>query len=271
MSRADRPESGNGPRTPAPGRGPRMGLWRLEWLRLVRTRRWLVLLGVQLFFGLTSPVLTARTQELLERFGGGVRVEVPVPTTAAGIASYVGNAQQLGLLVVLVVAALAVAGDHRPEAAAFLRTRVRRPADLVVPRVVVVTAAVAGALTAGMLAAWYATAVLIGPVPAGAVLAGLALLVLYHVLAVALVTLAAARTRSVAVAAVTTVVTLLLVAALSVVERLRPWLPSELLGAPAALVGGGGAGEYARAALVTAVLAVAATAAAVRVTARQEL
>ena len=32
-----------------------MNLWRLEWLRLVRTHRLLVVVGVYLFFGITGP------------------------------------------------------------------------------------------------------------------------------------------------------------------------------------------------------------------------
>lgn len=36
-----------------------MNLWRLEWLRLTRTRRLVAIVGVYLFFGLTGP-LTAR-------------------------------------------------------------------------------------------------------------------------------------------------------------------------------------------------------------------
>src|SRR5437773_10223865 len=38
--------------------GPRMNLWRLEWLRVIRTPRALALGAVFVFFGLLQPVLT---------------------------------------------------------------------------------------------------------------------------------------------------------------------------------------------------------------------
>ena len=36
----------------------RMGLWRVEWLRLVRTGRWIALAAVFLLLGLGEPLLT---------------------------------------------------------------------------------------------------------------------------------------------------------------------------------------------------------------------
>ncbi len=43
-----------------------MSLWRLEWLRLIRTRRFLVLAGVFVFFGIVGPVSNccAATQQV---------------------------------------------------------------------------------------------------------------------------------------------------------------------------------------------------------------
>ena len=67
-----------------------MNLWRLEWLRLVRTRRLVAILGVYVFFGLTGP-LTARYLGADPRPAGherGAR-RVPAPQPADGIAQFV--------------------------------------------------------------------------------------------------------------------------------------------------------------------------------------
>src|SRR5680860_1337868 len=163
-----------------------MSLWRLERLRLLRSRRLVVLLGVFTFFGLTGPMLARYMGELLERFGGGVTVTVPEPVPADGITQYLANSSQIGVLVVLVVAAGALAFDATPELAAFLRARtpVRR---LLMPRYVLSVLAAGTAFTVGMLAAWYETQVLLGGLPVGAMLVGIGLSWLYLAFAVAVV------------------------------------------------------------------------------------
>jgi ABC-2 type transport system permease protein len=64
-----------------------MTLWRLEWLRLVRTHRLLVLVGVYLFFGFTGPLTARYLSQILDRLGTeGMKVEFPAPQPADGIA-----------------------------------------------------------------------------------------------------------------------------------------------------------------------------------------
>src|SRR5262245_33582413 len=83
------------------------------------------MMACYLLFGLTGP-LTARYQEkILGRLStNGVRIEFPPPVPADGIAQFTGNAGQIGLLVVVLVAGSALAFDSRREMAVFLRTRV---------------------------------------------------------------------------------------------------------------------------------------------------
>ena len=49
-----------------------MTLWRLEWARLVRTRRLVALLAVYLFFGALGPLTVRYLQQIVNRFGNGV-------------------------------------------------------------------------------------------------------------------------------------------------------------------------------------------------------
>ena len=101
-----------------------MNLWRLEWLRLARTRRLAALIGVYLFFGLTGPLTARYLEQILGSLGTeGVRIEFPQPKPADGIVQFMGNVSQIGLLVVVLVAASALAFDARREMAVFLRTR----------------------------------------------------------------------------------------------------------------------------------------------------
>src|SRR5581483_4671778 len=194
---------------------PREGvvsLWAMEWARLDRTRRWIGLLAPFILFGFTGPLVTRYQRELFRNLGGGIRVIVPPPSVGQAIDSYVKNVAQIGLLAVVAVAAWAVAIDARPEWAAFLRTRTNSVRRLLVPRCVVSAAAAGACFAAGLVCAWYETAVLIGRPPVGAMLAGACFGVVYLAFVVGVVTLWAGLTRS-AVG----------VAALSLVTLVAPW------------------------------------------------
>jgi len=228
-----------------------VNLWRLEWLRLVRTHRLTGLVAVFLLFGFTGPLTARYLEELLRRFGGGVEVRLPAPGPADGMAAYVDNGQQLGLLVVVLVAAAALAFDAQHESAAFLRSRVRSMWQLVLPKVAVNALAAAGAFALGALAAWYETAVLLGGLPAAATLAGIAYVAVYLAFAVALTALTAALLRGVVGTAVAALAVLLLFGLVESLGILADWLPSHLVGSLHVLARGGDPGQFLPAAAVT--------------------
>jgi ABC-2 type transport system permease protein len=247
-------------------------LWRLEWLRLVRTRRLLALLAVYAFFGLTGPLTARYLGEILRAAGTeGVRVEFPDPTPADGIAQYVGNASQIGLLVVVLIAASALAFDSRREMAVFLRTRVAGVRPIVFAAYGMTVAGAVAALLLGSACAWYETAILLGAPPTGAMLAGTAYGAVFLAFAVALVALVAALVRGVLATAGVTLVLLLLTGVLGSLVEADTWLPTGLLGALGDLTAGGAAGDYLPGLAVTLILTVLALAAAVMLGDRREI
>lgn len=231
-----------------------MNLWRLEWLRLVRTKRWIALVGTYVFFGLLGPLSARYLGEIVERFGGGVEVTFPPPVPADGMIQYVSNASQVGLLVAVVVAAGSLAFDAKPEMGVFLRTRVSRVADILFPRLVVSFAAVGVSFVLGAMAAWYETEVLIGSLPVGGTLAGIGYGLLYLALVVVVVATAGSRAKNVLGAVLVTIVVLLAMPIIGIVETVGRWLPSHLIGALSGIPGGTGIDEYLPAATVTLVL-----------------
>jgi ABC-2 type transport system permease protein len=228
-----------------------MNLWRLEWLRLLRTRSWIALAAVFLFFGLLGPISARYMEEILQRFAGDVTLILPPPTPASGLEQYLGNVLQIGLLVVLAVAAGALGFDQPVERAAFYRSRVRSVWRLLAPRYAVVTLAAIAAFVAGTLGAWYETVILLGDLPAGAMLLGMLLTSLYLAFAVAVAALAASFARGPLVIVTLSVGLLIAVPLLGLVGALRDWLPSNLLGSLVGLVVGVPPVEYLRPALVT--------------------
>jgi ABC-2 type transport system permease protein len=237
-----------------------MTLWRLEGARLWRTRRWMIVFGVYAFFGVVGPLTARYLSAILATFGGGVEVVAPEPTPAMGIGQFLSNASQLGLLAVVVVAAGALAVDARPEFAAFLRTKVSEPWRLLLPRYVVSTAAAVAALVVGTGLAWLLTLALIGAPPAGALVGGTLYGALFLAFAVAVVTAVAGYARSQATTVFGALILLLVLPILAIADPVADWLPSDLVGAAAAMVEGAPAGEFVRSALVTVVLTAAALA-----------
>ena len=232
-----------------------MTLWRLEWLRLTRTRRWVALFGVFVFFGFIGPLTAAYLPEIVGFAGGdleGATVEFPPAVPSDGMAQYVSNAMQIGTLVAVVVAAGALAFDAIPEMGVFLRTRVSSLWQILVPRLVLTTTFVVAAFVAGATAAWYETRVLIGALEVGSVLAGIAFGSLFLVFVVALVAAAAGRSTSVLGTVMVSIVVLLLMPILGVVDAIGRWLPSHLGGALGALTAGSQTvGDYLPATVVT--------------------
>jgi ABC-2 type transport system permease protein len=249
-----------------------MTIWRLELLRLSRTLRWAGLLASYLVFGLLGPLITRYQEEIFRNVGGGITIEAPPPTPGLAITAYLGNASQIGLIVTVFIAAGSLAFDAKPEWAAFLRTRARSLAGVVLPKVAVMTLAASASFALGAVAAWVGTSLLIDEVPAGAMIAGIVAWTLYLAFAVSIVALAAGLSRSVVGAAGLTVVVLLVLPVVTeVFPTVRPWSPSTLVGAIVDMVDGASATDFARAALVSVVVSAGALWASVRLLARREV
>ncbi len=251
----------------------RIGAAGLEWLRLWRTGRLIVLLVVFALFGLLGPLTAAYLPEILGAAtqAEGVVVELPEPVPADGLVQYVGNVSQLGLLAVVVVAAMALAVDAKPGLATFYRTRQPVAWRLVLPRWVASTLAVVAAWTLGLLAAWYETVLLIGDVAPQAIAIGWLLWALYLAFAVAVVALAAGLARSTIAVSAMSLAFLLGLALVGLIPPIAEWLPSRLVGAPASLAAEStSAGDYTSAALVTAVATAGALVGAAWLLARRE-
>lgn len=249
-----------------------MTLWRLEWIRLLRSRRLLAVVTVYVFFGATGPFVARYLAEIVERFGTDVVVQLPEATPADGISQFTANASQIGLLVAVFVIAGSVAIDAIPEMSVFLRTRVDSVWDLMTPRVVASLGAVTAAFLAGLAFAWYETVVLLGGLPVGALLVGASYTIVYLAFVVALVTAVASRAGSILATVAISVFVLLLLPIVGIAEAIGRWLPSHLLGALDRSVRGISPWtEYLPAAAVTVVSSAALLRLAARWTAAREL
>ena len=230
-----------------------MTLWRLEWLRLVRSYRWIILAAVFGFFGILGPLTARFLPDIVERFDDS-GLGMPEMGPPDGITQYVGSAQQFGLIAIAFVAAAALAIDSNTELSVFFRTRASMR-DLFTPRFVVNSIAGALAFTFGAAIAYVGTGVLLAWLDLGPFAIGVVLQCVYLVFAVAVVGLAGSIVRKTISTAVLAIGVLILLGILTVVPPIAPWLPSDLAGALDGLIRGGDF-EYWRALSVTVVLIV---------------
>ncbi len=247
--------------------------WRVEWLRLVRTRRLIALFGAFLFFSFTGPLLAAYLPDLVKRSANsGLKIIAPPPVPADGIQGYADNALLIGLIVLVVVAASACAVDARPALSIFYRTRAGAFWQLLLPRVVVTTCAGVAAYVLGSLIAWYETGVLIGAPDAGAIAESAALVSAYLVFAVAAAAAASTLMHSTSGTAICAIALVLLTQVVSAVPQLTEWTPYGLTGAPNSLVRHTSPfHHYDRALIVCAVAVIGLIAAAVLLGSRREV
>jgi ABC-2 type transport system permease protein len=229
-----------------------MSPWRLEWFRFVRTPRWIVLFGVYLTFGLIGPVMAKYMADILEHAQSEMTIILPPPAPKDGIVNYLSQVGQIGLIVVVAIAASAMTFDARRGVSTFLRSRVSSIWELVRPRVAVTAMAAVLAYGLGTLAAWYETALLLGPLPVGAMLGGLLCESVYLTFAVAVVAAVAPIARSTIAVAAIALAALIVLSIVGGLGVLHDWLPSALSGAPAALLAGTSVTDYLPALLVTA-------------------
>ncbi|GAA2042827.1 hypothetical protein GCM10009839_52200 [Catenulispora yoronensis] len=230
--------------------------WRVEWLRLWRSHRLLALLAVFAFLGFSEPLAARYLPDLLRgSTGSRLTVTAVAPAVPAdGVGGYASNSLQLGLVVVVVVAAFACTIDSRPALTVFYRTRVRSFAALLIPRAVVTACGAIAAYLVGLAAAWYETAVLIGGPDAGAMAASALLGSVYLAFAVVVTAAAGAFARSSLGTVGYALVVLLLLPLVGAIPRLGSWLPSALVRAPDALVRHSATAGHYQYAVVSAVL-----------------
>lgn len=224
-----------------------MSLWALEFLRLRRTRRWVILGGVFVVFGFMGPLAARYMEQLLHLAGGetaGITITFPDPIPADGIIQYINNAVQVGTLVAVIVAAGALAFDSIPEMGVFVRTRVPSIWRILAPRLVVPFVAISAAFVLGVVVAWYETAVLLGALDVGAMLAGTALGVLFFAFLIAVVAAVAQWARSMLATVMGSLIVLVTLPILGIADVIGRWLPTRLGAALADLVKEGSVGDY---------------------------
>lgn len=213
--------------------------WRVEWWRLVRTRRLLVLAFLYLFLGCAGPLVAKYAQQLFSGVSGSRTVTITVARArpADGVLGFYKSAMQLGLIACIVIAGLAFCVDGRPALSTYYRTR-SSMVRVLVPRLVMAAAAAAAAFTLGFLFAVYETVALIGAPALGDTAQTWALGVTYTVFAVVLTFIVSAVLRGTLAVVGTAIGVVILLPIVGNITALSRWVPSRLTSLPTDLFQG---------------------------------
>ena len=217
-----------------------MTLWRLEWVRLTRTGRILILLAVFISMGIIGPLSVRYLPELLESAGGGQEAIAQLPPISPefAMASFLSNAIQLGLLAIAFVGAAALAIDAKPEISVFFRSRATIR-QILFPRFVMIAGAAVVAFTIGVITAVVVSGVLIDWPNAPTTIVASSLVALYLVFVVAVIALFGSLVRRVPATALLTIGSLIVLSVVGVYDPIAAWMPSYLVGGFDGIIGGG--------------------------------
>ena len=93
------------------GLGP---LLKKELKEQFRTYRWLIVGGIFLLFGITTPLMLKYLPEILKFAGDQLTIiDIPTPTAVQSLSEYTGTIGQIGVLVAVLVAMGSIANELR--------------------------------------------------------------------------------------------------------------------------------------------------------------
>lgn len=84
---------------------------RKELLEQLRTYRLLIVGGIFVFFGITTPLTLKYLPQIIKLAGEQMTIDVPPPTAAQSLVEYTGTIGQIGVLVAVLVAMGAIANE----------------------------------------------------------------------------------------------------------------------------------------------------------------
>jgi ABC-2 type transport system permease protein len=205
-------------------------LLKKEIIEQLRTYRVVVVGGVFLLFGITTPLLFRYMNEFIARFGGGVAIEMPPPTAAQSLVGYSGDLAQIGVLVAVLVAMGSVSNElQRGTAVITLSKPVSRTAFVTAKLLAMGLTFLVSTVVASVFCFAY-TVWLIGDANVGDFVILNALMVLFLTFSLAVTVLFSSMFRSSLAAGGIAAAALISQAIISPMPVIGKFMPGQLLG-----------------------------------------
>jgi len=204
---------------------------RKEFKEQWRTYRFLVLVIVIVFFGLTSPLLAKFMPDLLKMVSGtsDLSIVLPAPTVMDAVGQYLKNTSQFGFLLALLLTMGTVAQEKDKGTAAMILVKPISRATFLATKFLALSLTFLASLVLAGLGAYYYTVILFQPVDVGAWLAMNLLLWVYFMVYIALTLLFSTISRSQAAAAGLSFGVLLVLSLVGSIGKIGDYLPAQLI------------------------------------------
>lgn len=98
-------------------------LLKKELREQIKTYRFLIVGGLFLFFGITTPLILKYLPQILESAGEGFNFEMPPPTAAESLMEYASSVGQVGVLLAVITAMGCIANELRNGTAVMILSK----------------------------------------------------------------------------------------------------------------------------------------------------
>jgi len=198
---------------------------REQW----RTYKLLIIGGLFLFFGITTPLLLKYLPEILKLSGEEVIIEIPPPTAIQSLTEFAGTIVQVGVLAAVLVAMGAIAREKERGTAAMVLSKPVGRGAFVLSKLFASSAVFIIALALGAVACYVYTVSLIESGDASGFLALNLLVALFLVFCLAVTLLFSALFRSSLLAGGVALATLLGQLVLTQLPFIGDYVPGSLV------------------------------------------
>ena len=205
-------------------------LLKKEIKEQLRTYRLVVVGGVFLLFGITTPLLLKYLPEFIKLAGEQMEINVPPPTAVQSLVEYSGTVGQIGVLVAVLVAMGCVANELQRGTAVITLSKPVSPAAFVSAKLLAMSLTFVVSMAVASVVCLAYTVWLIGPADAMSFF-GLNLLVaLFLIFCLAVTVFFSSLFRSSLAAGGISIGLLVAQAGLSVLPWIGDYMPGKLLG-----------------------------------------
>jgi ABC-2 type transport system permease protein len=205
-------------------------LIKKELKEQLKTYRFLIVAGVFLFFGLSTPLLVKYLPQLVELAGEDIIIELPPPTALQALQEYSENTFQIGILVVLLVTMGAVAREREHGTAQMVLSKPVDRGAFVGAKLVGISLSFLVAFGLASAASYIYTVMLLGEADVAAFLALNLLLGLFFITAIAVTLLFSSLFKNQLAAGGVALVVLVGQAVLTQVPWIGDYMPAALTG-----------------------------------------
>ncbi len=205
-------------------------LFKKEILEQIRTYRFLIVAGIFLFFGLTTPLTIKYMPEIIKMAGSSLEIALPPPTAAQSLTEFSTTILQIGILVLILVGMGSIANEYKNGTALLTLSKPVTRAAFVSAKAAALSLNMVVSLLISAMVCYAYTVWLIGGTDLGAFMVQNVLLALFLVFCLSLTLMFSCLFRSGLAAGGVAMATIIILSILASFPKIGNYLPGKLPG-----------------------------------------